>query len=130
MNEKWDDEITLPEKWGRHMRQRTKQDNCNVCDSPFSMVAVFGIGNRDFFCKSCGYAVCDTCSKTKKRLSKDDKTEFRICDLCATKLENTQLNLIFDRIEALRNDKEKLLKDLVLKLKTEKAKLQKEIDAD
>ena len=41
----------LPETWARHTQTRTKQDSCNVCESPFSMVAAFGMGQRDFYCK-------------------------------------------------------------------------------
>lgn len=46
-----DEKFGLPDVWNRNTQQRTKTDQCSVCESPFSMVAMFGVGNRDFFCK-------------------------------------------------------------------------------
>ena len=37
-----DEKYGLPDTWARHMQKRTKQDNCQVCKTPFSMVALFG----------------------------------------------------------------------------------------
>ena len=62
------------------------------------MVAVFGMGDRDFFCKQCGFAVCAACSTNKKFLSKDAKEKYRVCDLCDTKLDNIRLRLNFDKL--------------------------------
>lgn len=111
-----DEKFGLPETWARHSQQRTKQDNCNVCEKSFSMVAVFGMGDRDFYCKQCGYAVCSACSTNKKFLSKDGKEKFRVCDLCDTKLDNIRLRLNFDKFCELKDEKlelsEKLLKSL------------------
>ena len=93
-----DEKYGLPDTWARHMQKRTKQDNCQVCETPFSMVSLFGIGNRDFFCKHCGFAVCNSCSLNKKYLSKDAKEKYRVCDLCDTKLDNIKLKLLFERL--------------------------------
>jgi hypothetical protein len=46
-----DEKFGLPEVWARHTSTRTKQDNCHVCEEPFTVVAWLGVGNRDFFCK-------------------------------------------------------------------------------
>lgn len=90
------------------------------------MVAVFGIGNRDFFCKQCGFAVCAQCSTNKKFLSKDGKEKFRVCDLCDTKLDNVRLRLNYERLLALKEEKIKLSEQLFQKLKEQKAALEAE----
>ena len=94
------------------------------------MVAVFGVGDRDFYCKQCGYAVCSACSTNKKFLSKDGKEKFRVCDLCDTKLDNIRLRLNFDKLCALKDDKIGLSDKLLQQLKEQKAKLQLEIEAE
>ena len=101
----FDEKFGLPDTWARHQQKRTKQDNCEVCETPFSMVAIFGIGNRDFFCKQCGYAVCGACSRNNKYLSKDAKEKYRVCDLCDTKLDNIKLRMLFDRMQVLKDQK-------------------------
>ena len=125
-----DEKYGLPEVWARHTQQRTKQDNCNVCETAFSMVAVFGVGNRDFFCKQCGFAVCAACSTNKKYLSKDGKEKFRVCDLCDTKLDNIRLRLNFDKLLVLKDEKIELTEKLLQRLKEQKIALQAEIDAE
>ena len=115
--EEMDDLFGLPETWARHSQQRTKQDNCFVCEKQFSVVAVFGVGDRDFFCKQCGHAVCSACSSNKKFLSKDGKEKFRVCDLCDTKLDNIRLRLNFDKFCALKDDKIGLSEQLLASLK-------------
>ena len=100
-----DEKYGLPETWARHAQPRTKQDHCNVCEKSFTMVAIFGVGDRDFYCKQCGFAVCGDCSKNKKYLSKDGKEKFRVCDLCDTKLENIKLRLNFDKLIELKDVK-------------------------
>ena len=114
--EEMDEKYGLPDTWARHTQKRTKQDNCYVCEKSFSMVAVFGMGDRDFFCKQCGFAVCAACSTNKKFLSKDAKEKYRVCDLCDTKLDNIRLRLNFDKLLQLKDEKivmtEKLLQRL------------------
>ena len=100
-----DEKFGLPDTWARHMQKRTKQDNCQVCETSFSMISVFGIGNRDYFCKYCGFAVCGSCSRNNKYLSKDATEKFRVCDLCDTKLDNIKLRLIFERLQVLKDMK-------------------------
>ncbi len=94
------------------------------------MVAVFGMGDRDFFCKQCGFAVCAACSTNKKFLSKDAKEKYRVCDLCDTKLDNIRLRLNFDRLLSLKDEKIELTEKLLARLKEQKATLQMEIDAE
>jgi FYVE zinc finger len=72
------------------------------------MVAVFGMGDRDFFCKQCGFAVCEACSKNKRYLSKDSKEKFRVCDLCDTKLDNIKLRQNMDKFLILKDEKLKM----------------------
>ncbi len=117
----------LPETWARHTQTRTKQDSCNVCEAPFSMVAAFGMGQRDFYCKQCGFAVCKDCSKNKKRLSIKDEEKFRVCDFCDTKLENARLKVNFEKLIALKAEKVTTTQKLLERLREQKQKLQKEI---
>ena len=77
------------------------------------MVTFFGMGNRDFFCKHCGFAVCGTCSKNSKYLSKDATEKYRVCDLCDTKLDNVRLKLIFEHLQQLKDSKLALLEKLI-----------------
>lgn len=77
------------------------------------MVTFFGMGNRDFFCKYCGFAVCGTCSKNAKYLSKDATEKYRVCDLCDTKLDNVRLKLIFEHLQQLKDSKLALLEKLI-----------------
>ena len=127
--EQADEKFGLPEVWERHTQNRTKQDNCNVCESPFSMVAVFGIGNRDFFCKQCGFAVCQSCSTNKKFLSQDGKEKFRVCDLCDTKLDNVRLKINYEKLIALKDEKQALSDSLLQQLKQQKVQLLDDIES-
>ena len=108
-----DEKFGLPDTWARHSIARTKQDNCNICQKSFSMVSLFGVGDRDFYCKSCGYAVCSECSKNKKFLSKDANEKFRVCDFCDTKLDNIRLRLTYDKLVELKDMKIELTGELL-----------------
>jgi len=114
--EEMDEKFGLPDTWARHTQTRTKQDNCNVCEDSFSVTAMFGMGNRDFYCKHCGFAVCEKCSTNRKFLSKDGKERFRVCDLCDVKLDNIKLRLDFDKFLALKDQKIDYTKELLSRL--------------
>lgn len=88
----------LPDTLQRHSVNRTKTDMCAVCQIQFSMVSLFGVGQRDYFCKYCGNAVCENCSRNKKYLSKDATERLRVCDLCDCKLDNMRNKIGLDRI--------------------------------
>ena len=49
--EELDEKYGLPETWNRNSQQRTKADNCAICETGFSLTGVFGVGTRDFSCK-------------------------------------------------------------------------------
>lgn len=123
-----DEKFGLPEVWNRNTQQRTKTDQCSVCESPFSMVAMFGVGNRDFFCKQCGMAVCGACSQNKKFLSRDAKEKFRVCDMCDTKLDNNRLRLQYDKFIQVKDDKLKLMENMLKKRKEHKKELKKDLE--
>lgn len=59
--------------------------------------AKFGIFSLQHNCKKCGKAVCDTCSKSKRRLSKIDKDKFRVCDECDILLSNYNFSRMYMR---------------------------------
>lgn len=84
---------------------RTKQDECSVCETQFTIVAAFGMGAREFYCKQCGKAVCERCSMNRKYLSKDSKEKFRVCDFCDTKLDNIRTKVNLERIIQLHDEK-------------------------
>ena len=94
------------------------------------MVSVFGMGSRDFYCKQCGFAVCNNCSTNRKYLSKDGKEKFRVCDLCDTKLDNIRLRLNFDKFLDLKDEKMKLTEQLLARLKDQKAKLKASVEKE
>ena len=94
------------------------------------MVSVFGVGNREYYCKQCGYAVCDPCSRNKKFLSKDAKEKFRVCDLCDTKLENIKLRLNFTKFLELKDKKIEITEKLLKKLREQKELMKKEMAAE
>ena len=48
-------------------------------------------------CKRCGKAVCDACSKQKRRLCQNDTKRYRVCDECDTLMENHMLDGMFER---------------------------------
>ncbi len=123
-----DEKFGLPDTWARHSQKRIKQDNCQVCETPFGMVTFFGMGNRDFFCKHCGFAVCGACSRNSKYLSKDATEKYRVCDLCDTKLDNVRLKLIFEHLQQLKDSKLALLEKLIQSKKETYAKLKQQIE--
>jgi hypothetical protein len=84
------------------------------------MVSLFGVGQRDYFCKYCGNAVCENCSRNKKYLSKDATERLRVCDLCDCKLDNMRIKLGHDRIILLQEQKAKLQEQLIQMLKDQK----------
>lgn len=108
-----DEKFGLPETWSRHTQQRTKTDQCAVCEDTFTMVAMFGVGNRDFFCKQCGLAVCGPCSANKKYLSKQADEKFRVCDLCDTKIDNIKLRNTYDKFVELKEQKIEMMSELI-----------------
>lgn len=91
------------------------------------MVTFFGMGNRDFFCKHCGFAVCGTCSKNSKYLSKDATEKYRVCDLCDTKLDNIRLKLIFEHLQQLKDRKLAILDKLIQRKKETLARLKQNV---
>lgn len=81
----------MPELFDTESVQMIKADNCLLC------AAKFGIFSLQHNCKKCGKAVCDTCSKSKRRLSKIDKDKFRVCDECDILLSNYNFSRMYMR---------------------------------
>lgn len=63
-----------------------------LCDTKFSM---FGASTHN--CKKCGKAVCDSCSKSQRRLSKLEKKKYRVCDECDCLLSNYNFSKMYAR---------------------------------
>lgn len=94
------------------------------------MVSAFGVGTRDFFCKSCGHAVCQHCSNNRRYLSKDGKEKFRVCDTCDTKLDNIRYRVSMDKLLAVKEEKIRLAEQLLQHLRTERESLAGEIEKE
>ena len=62
-------------------------EHCMLCKMEF------GIFKRKHHCRRCGRCCCSECTQNKRMLSKSDKSIFRICDLCDTKIENFEVRL-------------------------------------
>jgi hypothetical protein len=64
----------------------------------------FGLLNSAKNCKKCGKCICDACSKPRRRLSKLEKSKFRVCDECDILLSNYNFTRMYTReIEEKRN---------------------------
>ena len=81
------------------------------------MTGFIGLGDRDFYCKKCGYAVCKGCSNNKRYLSKDSKEKFRVCDNCDAELDNNKLKSNYEQYILLKQEKIQKTKELLEKLK-------------
>ena len=73
------------------MVQMLKADACMLCPQKF---AIFSPQHN---CKKCGKSICGDCSKNKRRLSKMDKSKFRVCDECDTLLSNYNFSRMYSR---------------------------------
>ena len=74
------------------------------------------------YCKACGISVCDLCSQTSRRLSKMDKKEYRVCDICDHKASNYQFK------EKLQADLEKK-KEIGQIVKNQIAKMEEKLSS-
>lgn len=111
--EELDDKYGLPETWTRTSQVRTKSDQCAICDQAFTLVAVMGVGSREFSCKQCGLSVCGPCSSNKRFLAKNSTEKLRVCDLCDTKLDNIKLRNQFDKFLQLKKEKVQVMQTVI-----------------
>jgi len=111
--EELDEKFGLPENWARNSIVRTKADQCSICDQAFTLVAVMGVGSREFSCKQCGLSVCGPCSSNKRFLSKTATEKLRVCDLCDTKLDNIKLRNQFDKFLQLKKEKVQVMQTVI-----------------
>lgn len=94
-----------PKSWNRNSSKRLKSEFCSLCDNQFSMMSFINLGNRDFFCKWCGNAVCGDCSKRSRLLAQQGTERLRVCDLCDARLDNTKMHKIVDLYIHHRRDR-------------------------
>ena len=64
-------------------------------------------------CKRCGKAVCENCSKSRRRLSQLNPEKLRICDECDALLANHMLEKMFQRELAFKKSTYEELKGQV-----------------
>jgi hypothetical protein len=58
---------------------------CELCDTTFNL------RTKRHHCRKCKKSVCQSCSGTKRQISKKDQTLYRVCDYCDTQLSNFKL---------------------------------------
>ena len=90
IDEDQEEDELLPDFFDHLAVQKEKSDNCQLCQSKFGFM-----GSHN--CKRCGVAVCDSCSRSKRRLSKLDKDKLRVCDDCDTLLSNYNFQRMYLR---------------------------------
>ena len=83
----------LPEKWQAYTKAdwQDRQDleqHCSICEVGFKKMSS---DRSRHHCRRCGKAVCSTCFKNKKKISKNDPTEYEICDKCDFEIANPNL---------------------------------------
>ncbi|KAI3384986.1 hypothetical protein SNEBB_005162 [Seison nebaliae] len=62
----------------------SEEKRCKLCQANFNLI------NRRHHCRSCGYVVCDNCSKGRSVIagqSSTEKDDLRVCDACKRKLD-------------------------------------------
>ena len=84
---------TLPEKWQVYTRDKWKdreenESHCFICEVTFKKMSS---ERGRHHCRRCGKAVCSTCFKNKKKISKTDANEYEICDKCDFDIANQNL---------------------------------------
>jgi hypothetical protein len=84
---------SLPETWKAYTRDTWKdreenESHCFICEVTFQKLQS---DRRRHHCRRCGRAVCTTCFKNKKKISKSDPTEYEICDKCDFDIANPDL---------------------------------------
>ena len=56
----------LPAVFNAETLKRNAKDECQLCQTPFSVVTMFGMGTKEVICKRCGNSVCDKCSRNER----------------------------------------------------------------
>ena len=93
------EEDSLPELFDPKGVVQHKSDSCSLCNQAFSgkMTSLLGGGSSQRHnCRRCGISVCSLCSASpKRRLSKIDKTKYRVCDECDTLMSNVNFDQMY-----------------------------------
>ena len=92
IDEDQEEDELLPEFFDPEVIQMLKSDNCMLCSQKFAFLSA-----SQHNCKKCGKSICDACSKSKRRLSKLEKTKFRVCDECDCLLSNYNFSRMYMR---------------------------------
>ena len=79
-----EEEDNLPEFFDVDKVVKSKRDECSLCHEGFNMLL-----KKRNYCKRCGGSVCELCSQTSRKLSKSDKREYRVCDVCDHQMSNS-----------------------------------------
>ena len=104
LDEDQSEEELLPDLFDPEVVQMLKSDICMSCAVKFNLLTL------KHHCRKCGKQVCDACSKNKRRLSRLEKTKYKVCDECDTLMSNYNFTRMHLReIEQKRNTHEELM---------------------
>ena len=93
---------------------------CHLCDDVFTRA----LGKNPVrHCKRCGRSVCGVCSESKRQLSQNDPTQYRVCDKCDTDLDNFKLQRKHKEVMAEQLRKIEFLNEQIVQLDNEKEAL-------
>ena len=103
----------LPDTFDKSKVKRKPKDTCMLCEAPFTGNLVIVNRNPIRHCKRCGKSVCQVCSESFKRLSKDDPVAYRICDQCDFEMQNWEVTNNLKQVKEATNDKIEILNSQV-----------------
>ena len=90
-----DEEDNLPEKFDQKFVKLQNTDNCQLCDKAVTRMNITGQGHKRHHCRKCGMSVCSLCSQQQRRLCKEDKQKYRVCDQCDTLMSNANFEQMY-----------------------------------
>jgi hypothetical protein len=97
-----ENDMKSPKKGAANWVPDKLADNCTLCSS------LFTFWNRKHHCRVCLHVVCNSCSKTRKRLRPDARKEARICDRC-TDVKDAQDEARTSHVTFVMNDTQSVL---------------------
>lgn len=101
-----------------------------LCEAPFTRKIKVMNRNSQKNCKRCGSAICEVCSETRRQLSKNDSTLYRVCDKCDTLMDNFRLKQNHEDVLRAQKTKIEMLNNQIVQLEEDKQKLQEDTEAE
>ena len=86
------EEDHLPELFDVSAVEKRQSSVCELCNAQLASKVSSMLSAKDkskHHCRRCGRCVCNMCSQSpQRRLSKQDKKKYRVCDECDTLMSN------------------------------------------